>query len=83
MFRYAEIVMLVTITYSSNFQDNALSLREAIKNRFGYDVNLIGLNGPNKYNIHLNTNKIIYSDVVVSSNDSILTIIENNSDTTT
>ena len=75
--------MLVTITHSSNFQNNALSLREAIKIRFGHDVNLIGLNGPNKYNIHLNKDKIIYSDVVVSSNDSILTLIENNSDTTT
>jgi hypothetical protein len=75
--------MLVTITHSSNFQNNALSLREAIKTRFGHDVNLIGLNGPNKYNIHLNKDKIIYSDVVVSSNDSILTLIENNSDTTT
>ena len=75
--------MLVTIKHSSNFQNNALSLREAIKTRFGHDVNLIGLNGPNKYNIHLNKDKIIYSDVVVSSNDSILTLIENNSDTTT
>ena len=75
--------MLVTITHSSNFQNNALSLREAIKTRFGHDVNLIGLNGPNKYNIHLNKDKIIYSDVVVSSNDYILTLIENNSDTTT
>ena len=72
--------MLVTITYSRNFQDNALSLRGAIKDRFGYDVNLIGLNGPNKYNIHLNMHKIIYSDVIVSSNDTILTFIENNND---
>ena len=75
--------MLVTITYSSNFQDNATSLREAIKTRFGHDVNLIVLNGPNKYNIHLNTNKIIYSDVIASNNDTILTIIEDNSSTTT
>jgi hypothetical protein len=75
--------MLVTITYSSNFQNNATSLREAIKSRFGYDVNLIGLNGPNKYNIHLNKDKIIYSDVVASDNDTILTIIENNSSSTT
>ena len=34
-------------------------------------------------NIHLNTNKIIYSDVVASNNDTILTIIEDNSSTTT
>ena len=44
--------MLVTITYSSNFQNNATSLRKAIKTRFGHDVNLIGVNGSNKYNIH-------------------------------
>jgi hypothetical protein len=75
--------MLVTITYSSNFQNNATSLREAIKTRFGHDVNLIGLNGNDKYNVHLNSNKIIYSDVVASDNDTILTIIENNSSSTT
>jgi hypothetical protein len=75
--------MLVTITYSSNFQDNATSLREAIKTRFGHDVNLIGLNSNNNYNVHLNSNKIIYSDVVASDNDTILTIIENNSSSTT
>jgi hypothetical protein len=75
--------MLITISYSRNFQSNATSLREDIKTRFGHDVNLIGMNGPNKYNIHLNKNKIIYSDVVASDNDTILTIIENNSSTTT
>ena len=75
--------MLVTITYSSNFQNNATSLREAIKTRFGHDVNLIGINGTNKYNIHLNKNNIIYSDVVASNNDTILTLIEDNSSTTT
>jgi hypothetical protein len=80
--------VLVTIIYNIDFRSNAYSLKESILDEWDdADINLLGINNTlnnAKYQVQFN-GSIIYSSRTVTSNASIISLIEDilNPSTTT